>query len=207
VDFSRDYYEILGLEITATSEDIKKAYKKLAKKYHPDINKSSTSEELFKLISEAYEVLSDETKRTQYDLYRKFDLEYEAGNVDAEAPGEKNETKGTGAPAARQPWASIGAHELSKYRDRRPAQPGPKKMGADLTHTQLLTLAFIVPGFYQISAGEKKFGYALFGVYFIFWALAFFQSLPICILAIIVWIYSFYDAYSHVGNKNIGGHK
>src|SRR5271157_6599628 len=66
-------YEIMSLENTATSEDIKKAYRELAKKYHPDINKSSTSEELFKLISEAYEVLSDETKRAQYDLYRKFE--------------------------------------------------------------------------------------------------------------------------------------
>jgi len=207
VDFSRDYYEILGLESTATSEEIKKTYKKLAKKYHPDMNKSSTSEELFKLISEAYEVLSDETKRAQYDLYRKFDLEYEGGQATAEAQGDKTETTGTGAKASRQPGPSIGGNGLSKYREKKPAPAKPVKIVNSLTPIQQLTLAFIVPGFYQITVGEKRFGYVLFGIYFVFWALAFFYSIPIGILAIIVWIYSFYDAYSHSSIKVAGVHK
>lgn len=213
MDFSRDYYEILGLESTATSDDIKKAYKKLAKKYHPDINKSSTSEELFKLISEAYEVLSDDTRRTQYDLYRKFDLEYESGTVESEGgsadagvSGSKKDAQGAAAGEARQPVPSADGQGLSKYRERRP-QPRPSAREVDLTRTQALTLAVIVPGFYQISAGEKRFGYALFGIYFIFWALAFYQSLTIGILAIIVWLYSFYDAYSHSEKKAKGVHK
>lgn len=67
----RDYYEVLGVEKKASAQEIKKAYRKLAKKYHPDMNKDDpkAAEEKFKEISEAYGVLSDEKKRSQYDLY------------------------------------------------------------------------------------------------------------------------------------------
>ena len=63
----RDYYKMFGLERNATATDIKKAYRKLARKYHPDINKEKTAEENFKKITEAYEVLKDPEKRTLYD--------------------------------------------------------------------------------------------------------------------------------------------
>lgn len=65
----RDYYEVLGISKNATLEEIKKAYKTLAKKYHPDLNKSPDAEEKFKEINEAHEVLSDEQKRRQYDQF------------------------------------------------------------------------------------------------------------------------------------------
>jgi len=65
----RDYYETLGVGKDATKEEIKKAYKKLALKYHPDVSKDKDSEERFKEISEAYAVLSDENKRQQYDQF------------------------------------------------------------------------------------------------------------------------------------------
>ncbi|NOZ76118.1 MAG: molecular chaperone DnaJ [Euryarchaeota archaeon] len=65
----RDYYEVLGVSRDATKEEIKKAYRKLALKYHPDRNKSPDAEEKFKEISEAYGVLSDDTKRQQYDRF------------------------------------------------------------------------------------------------------------------------------------------
>ena len=60
----RDYYEILGVSKGATKEEVKKAYKKLALKYHPDRNKEDGAEEKFKEISEAYAVLSDDKKKT-----------------------------------------------------------------------------------------------------------------------------------------------
>lgn len=66
----RDYYEVLGVEKTASAEEIKKAYRKAAMKYHPDRNPGDKSaEEMFKQIGEAYEVLSDDTKRQRYDQY------------------------------------------------------------------------------------------------------------------------------------------
>jgi len=65
----RDYYEVLGLERTATMPDVKKAYRKLALKYHPDKNKEPGAEDQFKEVSEAYSVLSDEQKRAKYDQY------------------------------------------------------------------------------------------------------------------------------------------
>jgi molecular chaperone DnaJ len=65
----KDYYDVLGLDHSATKEDIKKAYRKLALKYHPDKNKEKDAEEKFKEISEAYAVLYDDEKRKMYDEY------------------------------------------------------------------------------------------------------------------------------------------
>nr|XP_053635792.1 dnaJ protein homolog 1-like [Cherax quadricarinatus] len=79
----KDYYKILGLEKSATDEDIKKAYRKMALMYHPNKNKSFFAEEKFKDIAEAYEVLSDKMKRKIYDIY-----------------GEEGLKRGEGIPSA-----------------------------------------------------------------------------------------------------------
>ncbi len=65
----RDYYDVLGLNKSASDAEIKKAYRSLAKKYHPDVNKESGASEKFKEVQEAYEVLSDSQKRATYDQY------------------------------------------------------------------------------------------------------------------------------------------
>ncbi len=65
----RDYYEVLGLSKGASEQDIKKAYRQLAKKYHPDMNKAADAEAKFKEINEAYEVLSDPQKKASYDQF------------------------------------------------------------------------------------------------------------------------------------------
>ena len=66
----RDYYEVLGVGKNADSKDIKKAYRKLALKYHPDKNPDdSVAEDKFKEAAEAYEILSDDTKKQQYDRF------------------------------------------------------------------------------------------------------------------------------------------
>lgn len=65
----RDYYEVLGVSKTASKDEIKSAYRKLAKQYHPDINKEPGAEEKFKEVQEAYDVLYDDNKRATYDQF------------------------------------------------------------------------------------------------------------------------------------------
>src|SRR6266545_1956488 len=63
----KDYYAILGVDRGASAEDIKKSYRKLARKYHPDVSKEANAEERFKEVQEAYETLKDPEKRAAYD--------------------------------------------------------------------------------------------------------------------------------------------
>jgi molecular chaperone DnaJ len=77
---SENYYELLNVEKNAKADEIKKAYRKLAKKYHPDKNQGDKeSENMFKAINEAYEVLKDEKKRAIYDRYGKSGLDNNRG--------------------------------------------------------------------------------------------------------------------------------
>lgn len=68
----RDLYEILGVSETATRDDLAKAYRQLARKYHPDVNKSPDAETKMQEVSAAYDVLSDDSKRREYDEQRKY---------------------------------------------------------------------------------------------------------------------------------------
>ena len=86
----KDYYKALGVSKGASAEEIKKSYRKLARKYHPYANKGdSASEERFKEISEAYNVLSDSKRRAEYD--------------EAPAEDDHNETSGDAADADDRP--------------------------------------------------------------------------------------------------------
>src|SRR3990170_2422522 len=76
----RDYYEVLGVGHTASEDEIKKAYRRLAMKHHPDRNPDNTqSEEHFKEAKEAYEVLSDTRKRAAYDQFGHAGVDHSAG--------------------------------------------------------------------------------------------------------------------------------
>ncbi len=75
----RDYYEILGLQKGASKEEIKKAFRKLARQYHPDVNKEDGAEEKFKEIQEAYAVLSDDDKKARYDQYGHAAFDQQGG--------------------------------------------------------------------------------------------------------------------------------
>src|SRR5574337_1483615 len=86
----RDYYEVLGIRSGASDKEIKQAYRRLARKYHPDVNPNNKAAEAkFKEITEAYEVLSDPAKRGQYDQFghQVFGAGAEAGQRPGTGPG------------------------------------------------------------------------------------------------------------------------
>jgi DnaJ-class molecular chaperone len=79
---AKNYYDILGVAKDASEEEIKKSYRRLARRYHPDVNKGDKSaEEKFKEISEAYETLSDKEKRKQYDMFGAYGLSRAGGGL------------------------------------------------------------------------------------------------------------------------------
>src|SRR5512138_2763223 len=97
----KDYYEVLGVPRTASDTDIKKAFRKLAREYHPDVAKNKKqAEEKFKDINEAYEVLSDPAKRKKYD---ELGPDWRAGSEFRPPPGWGSQPGRTGAFRSRGP--------------------------------------------------------------------------------------------------------
>ena len=97
----RDYYEVLGIGKNATDAEIKSAYRKLAKKYHPDLNPGDKdAEEKFKEVNEANDVLSDPNKRKRYDQFgfAGVDPNYGAGQPGGGYGGECSLQKSSAAP-------------------------------------------------------------------------------------------------------------
>src|ERR1700719_4106714 len=101
----QDYYELLGVPRKAGAKDIRTAFRKLARKYHPDLNPGDkSSEEKFKQLQEAYDILSDPKKRQVYDQYGFY-----SDNIPPGGPGG-----GPGAGAG-QPGMGFGGFDFSEY--------------------------------------------------------------------------------------------
>lgn len=122
----RDYYEVLGVARTATKEDIKKSYRRLARRFHPDVSSEDGADEKFKEISEAYEVLSDDHKRAAYDRFGH------AGVRGAAGAGAGYENFGFGV-------ADIFEEFFGGFSGSRRRRQGPRR-GADLRYN--LTIEF-----------------------------------------------------------------
>ena len=156
-----DYYKILGVNKTASENVIKKAYRKLAMKYHPDHTKGDKSaEETFKKISEAYAVLSDKEKRKQYDtfgsagfqqrysqedIFRGFDFE----SVLSEMFGGSGRFGGGGKGMR---FSFDGGGPFGSYQRQQQAQP----KGSDLEYELPLTLEEVVAGTQKIVSFQHK---------------------------------------------------
>jgi len=92
----KDYYKRLGITKGASDDDIKKAYRKLALKYHPDKNKEANAEEKFKEVAEAYEILSDPKKKEIFDKYGEEGLRAGAGGGGGGGPSGSSGGMGGG---------------------------------------------------------------------------------------------------------------
>src|SRR5207237_4593923 len=111
----KDYYDLLGVKKTATAEEIRKAFRKLARKYHPDVNPGDKkAEEKFKELSEANDVLSDEKKRKIYDQ-----LGFYSDNIDPAAA----------EAAARGGYGGGGGRTYTTHRGGRGGEEGPFDFG------------------------------------------------------------------------------
>src|SRR5690625_5022776 len=119
----RDYYEVLGVGKDATPEEIRKAYRKLARKYHPDVNKEPDAEGKFKEAKEAYETLSNEQKRAQYDQF---------GHAGAQG-------QGFGGFGGAQDFGGFGdIFDMFFGGGGRTQDPNAPRQGADLQYTMVL---------------------------------------------------------------------
>ena len=135
----RDYYEVLGVNKEASDQEIKKAYRQLARKYHPDVNKSPDAEAQFKQINEAYAVLSDPQKRAQYD---------QLGHAAFENGGGFNGAEGFGGFGGFDDLGSIFDMFFGGGGGARAQRRGPTR-GADLRYN--LELDFL-----EACFGVKK---------------------------------------------------
>lgn len=120
----RDYYEVLGVDKGASKDEIKKAYRKLSKKFHPDINKEPGAEEKFKELTEAYEVLSDDQKKAHYDQFGHTDPNQGFGGAGFDGFGGFEDI-----------FSTFFGGGGSRRRD-----PNAPRQGADLQYT--MTLSF-----------------------------------------------------------------
>src|SRR5258707_6681211 len=112
---TKDYYATLGVKKAATPEEIRKAFRKLARKYHPDVNPGDKkSEEKFKEISEANDILSDEKKRKVYDQLGFYSDQIDPAQAEAYA---RQQSHGGGMPV------DFGGFDFSEFQ---PGGPGPQ---------------------------------------------------------------------------------
>ncbi len=128
----RDYYEVLGVSKTATDAEIKSAFRKLAKKYHPDVSKEPDAEEKFKECQEAYAVLSDPQKRRQYDQFGHAAFQGGAGGAGGFGGFSTNFDFGDMSDIFDDILGGLGGFGSFRSSKSRRSANGPKKGKDDL---------------------------------------------------------------------------
>src|SRR3990167_1566253 len=108
----KDYYKILGLERGADDAAIKQAYRRLARKFHPDVSKEPNAEEQFKNVQEAYEVLKDAEKRAAYDA---LGSNWQGGQEFRPPPGWESDPRFHRRGAGHQQFAEEDVHDFSDF--------------------------------------------------------------------------------------------
>ncbi len=126
----KDYYGLLGVKKTATPDDIRKAFRKLARKYHPDVNPGDKkAEEKFKEISEANDVLSDEKKRKVYDQFGFYSDQIDPAAAEAAARGGYGFRGGAAASAGQQARNAEVPFDFSGFDFSEYGEPGARAEG------------------------------------------------------------------------------
>lgn len=163
----QDYYQVLGIKRDAKPEEIKKAYRRLARKHHPDVNPGDkSSEDRFKLITEAHDVLSDEKKRKVYDRFGEYSDNLAQAAARGATPGGSSSSRATpgfdfdgfdwgtsstsgsatgGGSSFRDIFADLFGGSSAKQQEREPPRPQPKR-GADIEMPLALSFEESVTG-------------------------------------------------------------
>ncbi len=161
----KDYYQILGLPRDASAEDIKKVYRRLARKYHPDVSKEAQAEEHFKAVSEAYEVLRDPEKRAAYD---QLGSNWQAGQDFRPPPGWQGGPRPHVGPGGfgNQDFSDFfeslfgGLGAQAGFSGRRSNPRGFQAAGQDQTVPLEITLEEalnpMMPEFYKVAYPETQ---------------------------------------------------
>ena len=136
---NRDYYEVLGLDRNASEKDIQQAYRKLSKKYHPDLNKAPGAEQKFKEVNEAYEVLHDPQKRSRYDQFGQAGVNGQQG-FNGQASGQYGDFNGFGG------FSDIFNDFFGGGTSGGRVDPTGPKRGQDLDYTMTISFMDAITG-------------------------------------------------------------